>query len=760
MQPDPSNKYFDMAVQYVNYTAQHLFLTGKAGTGKTTFLKHIKENSTKKLAILAPTGVAAINAGGSTIHSFFQLPFGSFLPAQQDFPDSSGGNFYSRHSLLRRLRLGGSKRRLMQELELLIIDEISMVRADLLDAIDVVLRHIRKQPYLPFGGVQMLYIGDLSQLPPVVKEQEWSVLQNFYRGPFFFHAMALQEAPPLYLELKKIYRQSDSAFIHILNNIRKNQVQAEDIQFLNQFYRPDFKPETKGEYITLTSHNAKADIINQEELKKLPGRIHTFDAEIEGDFNESSYPADPHLQLKEGAQIMFIRNDKGEFRRFYNGKIGTISRINRKEIYVEFPNERGELLVEKESWKNLRYNFNKEKDQIEEEEMGSFTQYPIRLAWAITIHKSQGLTFDKAIIDAGRSFAAGQVYVALSRLTSLDGLVLHSKIDPSSIKCDKEAEAFSDNELQAEILQEQLIQCQRLYLHQVLLQAFNWKKLNEQLETFSGELEDRRIPLKKEAEALIADIIRKVKEQALTAEKFSRQLEQMLQSSKQSGYTRVHERVTAAADYFSSQLEESCIKPLKAHKEAVKKTSKAKKYQRAIQNIIDEFPLKELQLRQAITLTEGLLQGTDPSLLLSKKQAPPAPDSADKEEDGREKSGADLKKAKSNGQKPAKGNSKRTSLELFRQGLDIEAIAEERGLAPSTIEGHLLSFIPTGEMELHELVPEGRVHTIEEAIDSLEAEEVTSSMVKEIMSDDFSYTEIKAVLYHRKKVQTEVEDQK
>ncbi len=745
MQPDPSNKYFDMAVQYVNYTAQHLFLTGKAGTGKTTFLKYIKENSPKKLAVLAPTGVAAINAGGTTIHSFFQLPFGSFVPELQEISEYSNANIYNRQSLLKRLRINKSKRRLMQELELLIIDEVSMVRADMLDAIDTVLKHIRRQPALAFGGVQMLFIGDLSQLPPVVKEQEWKLLERHYRSPFFFHAQVLQDTPPLYLELKKIYRQSDATFIRILNNIRTGKVQPEDIQFLNQYYRPDFKPETKGEYITLTTHNAKADVINAEELKKLPGRLHTFEAKIEGEFSESSYPAEASLQLKEGAQVMFLRNDKGDARRFYNGKIGTISRISRKDIFVVFPDERGELQVETEEWKNLRYHYNNETDQVEEEEKGAFTQFPIRLAWAITIHKSQGLTFTKAIIDAGRSFAPGQVYVALSRLTSLEGLVLYSRIASNSIRSDEEAGAFSANELEAEAMEQQLMESQQQYLHQVLLKAFNWQKLSESLEIFSGELEDRRIPLKQEAETVTRAVLRKIREQQAVADKFTRQLEQLFFSTRHAGYAQVHERVTAAAGFFLEGLEKDCLSPFEEHKDKVKKSAKGKKYLKELHILLSEFNVKKMQLEQAANLTEGLVQGTAPSVLLNRSKAAVQKELTKISE---------VQKKEVSTKKPSKGDSHLNSLTLFRQGKSVEEIAAERGLAVSTINGHLLSFIPSGEIEVHEIVEKDKIILIEQALENL-GEEATSSTVKEVMSDDFSYMEIKAVMSHQRKQREE-----
>ncbi|MCW3109198.1 MAG: helicase, partial [Segetibacter sp.] len=355
MNTDTSNTIFQKAVAFVNQTNKHLFLTGKAGTGKTTFLKYIKENTFKKMAVVAPTGVAAINAGGVTIHSFFQLPFGPFIPSDKGVWGGYGGEINNRASLLKNLRLQRSKRQVIQELDLLIIDEISMVRSDLLDAVDTVMRHVRKQPLIPFGGVQMVYIGDLFQLPPVAKNEEWEILQEYYKSPFFFDAQVLQYVPPLFIELKKIYRQKDDIFINILNNIRNNCCTSNDLEVLHHHYNPEFSPSKEDNYITLCSHNYKADEINQRELEKLPGKLYTYEAKITGEFYERSYPAEKQLQLKQGAQIMFIKNDKGEIRKFYNGKIGTVTRIEREKIVVTFPNEKDELEIEQEKWENVRY---------------------------------------------------------------------------------------------------------------------------------------------------------------------------------------------------------------------------------------------------------------------------------------------------------------------------------------------------------------------------------------------------------------------
>lgn len=733
MEPDKTNKYFELAVQFVNQTAQHIFLTGKAGTGKTTFLKYIRETSHKNLAVVAPTGVAAINAGGTTIHSFFQLPFGSFLPGNSNIQENFGGNFYSKSSLLQHLRLSNDKRALMQALDLLIIDEVSMVRSDVMDAIDVVLRHVRRKYNQPFGGVQMLYIGDLSQLPPVVREHEWRTLKDHYQSQFFFHAQVLLEKPPLYLELKKIYRQSDATFIEVLNNIRNNNIQQKDLDLLHQYYKPDFKPEKEGEYITLTTHNAKADVINSKELQKIQAKMFTFKADVQGDFNENAYPAEDQLQLKDGAQIMFIRNDKGEERRYYNGKIGTIKRIKGEQIYVVFPDEPTELLVEKETWKNVKYSYDKEEDKVHEEEIGNFTQFPIRLAWAITIHKSQGLTFKKAIIDAGSSFAAGQVYVALSRLTSLDGLVLYSKISKNCISTDALANEFSASELEEATLEHRLQQHQKDYIHNLLLEVFNWQKLKTTFSTFASSLENRRIPLLEEAKIMASALNEKLAEQHTIAQNFSKKLQHMLTSVESDGYSHINERVQAAGKYFIKSLHDDLFAKIEEHHEAVKTKPKAKKYLKDLQDLAATCKVKKLNLNQAMQITAGLEKGIDPTVLF-------------KSIDKTENTGPDNFKLKVPAKQPkaVKGESHRTSLAMFEAGKTIKEIAQERGLATGTIETHLISFIPQGKIDIHAIVNQEKIDAIETLLN--EFKEATSSEIKAKLGDDYSYNDIRAVM--------------
>lgn len=730
---DISNRYFHQALKFVNQTNRHIFLTGKAGTGKTTFLRYIRDHCFKKMAIVAPTGVAAINAGGTTLHSFFQLPIGPYLPALQTSLNKQGA--ITEHTLFKNLRLSSSKRELLQELELLIIDEVSMMRADTLDAVDTILRHFRHQLLVPFGGVQMVYIGDLFQLPPVINQQDWEILKSVYKSPFFFDALAVQQNPPVYLELKKIYRQNEADFIEILNNIRNNKATLPDLDRLHHYYKPGFEPPEEENYIVLTTHNSRADQINKQELEKLPGKSSVFEGDLTGDFNERSLPAEKILQLKKGAQIMFTKNDKGEVRRYFNGKIGTINRIDGKNILIKFPNEEHELLLEKETWKNIRYQYNKEKDEIEEEELGAFTQYPVRLAWAITIHKSQGLTFSKAIIDAGASFAPGQVYVALSRLTSLEGLILYSRIHPQSISTDERVLDFAQTEMNDDDLQEQLQQEQKRFAGFSLTQAFHFVKLTQAINTHYEGYIHRQIPDKNKAIEWAQNLLLQIQSLTEVSEKFNKQLTFMLSEAETIGYAQLHERVSAASAYFNPSLDQMMLS-LRKHTDEIKVKKKVKKYLKDLQHLELDITRKKQRIDQAVLLSEGLMNGLQLTDLLLQTEIKKNPEDT---------AGHINLENNVAAAKPQKGETHRMSLDLFRKGNPVTEIAKIRGLATSTIEGHLIYFIPTGEIKITDIVSEEKISTIRKIIEETGSTQSTIP-VKAKLGDHFSHNEIRAVI--------------
>jgi hypothetical protein len=739
---DASNPSFQLALRFVNQTGQHIFLTGKAGTGKTTFLKYIRDNGFKKMAIVAPTGVAAINAGGVTMHSFFQLPFGPFIPVGQQ-----GWNTQSvstdEYSLIKNIRFNHAKRELLRELDLLVIDEVSMVRADMLDAIDIILRHFRRQPLLPFGGLQVLYIGDLFQLPPVVNKSEWEILREHYKSPFFFDAQILKQVPPVYLELKKIYRQNDAHFIGILNNIRNNQCTPEDMETLHKHYHPGFQPSREENYIMLTTHNSRADNINQQELNKLDGEAFVFEGTTTGDFEEKAFPAEKQLYLKQGAQIMFIKNDKGEYRRFFNGKIGVIGRINGEEIFIRFPNENEEILLEKETWKNIRYNFNREKGNIEEETLGTFTQYPIRLAWAITIHKSQGLTFHKAIIDAGASFAPGQVYVALSRLTSIEGLVLYSRIYPESIQTDPRVLSFASTEMKEDQLQEHFRQEQKVFIMRFIAQSFTWEKLVEIFRANEEDYDHRQIPDKGLAYKWAKNISANIQQQDEVSKKFGKQLEQLLQVAEQDGYVNLQQRIAAACDYFIQLLDQTIVL-IQRHIDEMKIKLKVKKYIRELKELLAMVQRKKEQLQHVLHIVNGLMKGTDVDNLFQMVE--------DKQEEDEEEPVGIIKEKSQKESKPKaqKGDSHRMTLQLFRENKSIAEIAGLRGLTYGTVENHLITFIATGDISVDEIVPVQKLEQILKIIRENGQSSLTA--VKEKLGNDYSFGEIRAVFRHLEKV--------
>ena len=454
----PVNPKLDLAHNFVLHTNRNIFLTGKAGTGKTTFLHQIKQLSAKRLAVVAPTGVAAINAGGVTIHSLFQLPFGPLVPGAT----GREGRKFNRDKI-----------NLLRTLDLLVIDEISMVRADVLDGIDEVLRRYRGRPE-PFGGVQLLLIGDMQQLPPVIRDDDWALLRPHYDTGYFFGSRALQQTPYVSIELTHIYRQSDQRFIDLLNGIREKTITREQLAHLNERHVPDFTPADDEGYITLTTHNNTAQDINGRKLQTLKTPLHRFTATIENDFPSQAYPTEAELELKIGAQVMFIKNDASPDKLFYNGKIGRITNIEDDLIFVKSGYQT--VAVDRLIWENIRYTLDPETKEIRSDVIGQFTQYPLKLAWAITIHKSQGLTFEKAIIDASAAFAHGQVYVALSRCKTLEGLVLRAPIPAHSIKTEPMLEDFHEQVQQQTPTEQHLHDAKRTNQETLLQELFSFER--------------------------------------------------------------------------------------------------------------------------------------------------------------------------------------------------------------------------------------------------------------------------------------------
>lgn len=585
--PDISNKMFGIAVQLVNQSSRNIFLTGKAGTGKTTFLKYIRENCPKQMAVVAPTGVAAINAGGVTIHSLFQLPISPFIPEAKGF--SKNEETVNRHSLISRLRMNSDKKKVLQELELLIIDEISMVRCDTLDAVDTVLRHVRNRYQEPFGGVQVLFIGDMFQLPPVIKEQEWNLLAEYYTGPYFFDSLVIQQEQPVYIEFDKIYRQSEERFIRLLNQVRNNNLDEEGMKILESRFNPAFRRTKEDGFIILTTHNEIARQTNAEKLQGLTGKLYSFKADIDDDFPANAYPADELLQLKVGAQVMFIKNDLDKSKRYFNGKIGTVTKLEEEKIYVQCADEPNEIEVKKDKWENIRYDLNKTTRQLEEKLLGAFSQYPLRLAWAITIHKSQGLTFEKAIIDAGKSFAAGQVYVALSRCTSLEGMVLQSRINTDSLRTDQRIVNFSRTAASVSKLEEELIAAQKQYWQKILLSLFDFRNVVANCKELMSYITEHGSSFNQEVWSWLETINGQLISQQEVAERFQQQLQQLFTLNEEA---RLQERIKAAAEHFYKETA-SLIGKVQGSPAVTDSRLHAKEYNDLLKEIIIQLAAKK-----------------------------------------------------------------------------------------------------------------------------------------------------------------------
>jgi hypothetical protein len=793
------NPELELALQFIEKTDRNLFITGKAGTGKTTFLHKIKSESLKRMVIVAPTGVAAINAKGVTIHSFFQMPFGPILPNQ--IANTNQQRKFSK-----------TKIDIIKSLDLVIIDEISMVRADLLDAIDQVMRRYKNRDKV-FGGAQILMIGDLQQLAPVVKPNEWSLLQQHYDTVYFFSAKAYEEANVVSIELKHIYRQKNEVFIKILNEIRTNTLSDTSAKILNKNYNPSFSPAKEEGYITLTTHNNRANLINNSELNKLKIRPVFFNAVISGKFSENAFPNAERLELKVGAQVMFIKNDSSAEKRYYNGKIGIITAISKESVSVQCGDEVDEIVTEKETWSNINYAINEETKAIKEEMIGAFTQIPLRLAWAITIHKSQGLTFERAIIDAEASFAHGQTYVALSRCTSLEGLVLKTPITSSAIINDSTVSLFNEgveeNHPDERILNESEKDFQLNLISELFdFQPFLYPTIRlidifyKNQTSIKGAVIEHLQTLKDEGVVTLMKV----------ANGFKNQLLQISEDAiLPENSSQIQERFTKAIAYFLNITKNNIQKPLAAISFSTDNKAVQKDFSKQFESLQEKLEEKLFTLHKMANCfkvqaylqvrAKAVLQKMEP---VKKKQLPSKRDpilalKLRELRDGISKSleiphfqiftqetlyalcdelprseasllkivglgktrvtkyGEEILEAieaycsenginKFNEQKKEdKKPTKQVSFELFKSGLAIKDIAKERSLTIGTIENHLANYISSGDIDILELIELKRYKKIRDEIETAGAVKGLTAL-KEKVNGSITYMELKMVL--------------
>ena len=794
------NPELELAVQFIEKTDRNLFITGKAGTGKTTFLHQIKKKSLKRMVIVAPTGVAAINAKGVTIHSFFQMPFGPILPNQIANTSNAQRKFSK------------TKIDIIKSLDLVIIDEISMVRADLLDGIDQVMRRYKNRNKV-FGGAQILMIGDLQQLAPVVRPNEWSLLQAHYNTIYFFSSKAYQEANVVSIELKHIYRQKNEDFIKILNEIRTDTLSDMSAKILNKNYNPSFSPTKEEGYITLTTHNNRANLINESELNKLKIKSSFFKAEISGKFSENAYPNAERLELKVGAQVMFIKNDSSTDKRYYNGKIGIITAISKESVTVKCANEIDEIVTEKETWSNINYSINEETKAIKEEMIGAFSQIPLRLAWAITIHKSQGLTFEKAIIDAEASFAHGQTYVALSRCTSLEGLVLKTPITSSAIINDNTVSIFNESVEENHPDESILNESEKHFQLNLISEILDYQPLLYPITRLIDVFYNNRTSIKGD----VIDHLQTIKDDGIVAlMKISNGFKNQLNTLSEDNVlpensSQIQERFIKAITYFLNTTKNSIQKPLdtitfSTDNKAVKKDfskqfdslqEKLEEKLFALQKMTKGFKVQEyLQVR-----ANAVLQKTAPikKKKVASKRDPILALKLRELRDGIAKSleiahfqiftqetlyalcddlprtekellkvvgmgktrvskyGEEILEAievycKENGinrlneqKKEDKKPTKQISFELFKAGLSIKEISKERSLTAGTIENHLANYISSGDIDVLELIPLKRYKNIRNQVET--AGQVKGlTALKEKVDGSITYMELKMVL--------------
>lgn len=750
------NNPAEFTERFINQTNHSVFLTGKAGTGKTTLLRKIIESTHKQVVVVAPTGIAALNAGGVTIHSFFQLPFGGFIPefnVSAQFTDSM--KLESKDSLLRHFNMNSQRKNLIRSMELLIIDEVSMLRADLLDAIDWTLRNIRKTNR-PYGGVQVLFIGDLLQLPPVVKHEEWNVLRNYYSGMFFFHSKVIQEQQPIYIELSKIYRQNDEAFITVLNHLRNNEISEEDLAVMNKYVKKEFNPTEHEGYITLTTHNAKADEINTKALKALEEKSFFFEAEIIDEFPKHLFPLDSKLELKVGAQVMFIKNDISFEKNFFNGKMGKVEALGEDEILVHFPEENKTIEVQKYEWTNIRYVLDQNSGEITEDVLGTFVHYPLKLAWAITVHKSQGLTFDKAVLDVSQVFAPGQAYVALSRLRSLEGLVLTSPLKMNGLSNDPNVVSYASNKANEKMLVSALKKASKQFLLETLTDAFDWYELASKWA--SHEASYKFAPPKSEKAKSLSWVTHQnaaIQATMEPARKFQHQLS-VLFNKESEDIEHIHERVQAAYHYFFKILDGIVYSTIKKISELAR-MSKIKVYLEEVQEL-DQIQIETvLKLKKARLLIELVLSGKEitkevvwneelknykaAKIAIIKQEKRQTGSLLDMGDENNEELIPIVSRKKATKETKEKRSTYHVTLELIREGYSVEEIARKRQFSTNTIYTHFINLIKSQEIELSDVMSEERIRELENYFEDYT--ENSLSPLKEKLGDKVTWEELK-----------------
>ena len=720
---------FEMVARYVNFTGRSIFLTGKAGTGKTTFLKYIAESTLKRFVILAPTGVAAINAGGSTIHSFFQLPLHPFIP---------GAKIESKFAFSK------EKRSIIRTIDVLVIDEISMVRSDLLDAVDSVLRRFRDRTK-PFGGVQLLMIGDLQQLTPVVTDEEADLLSRYYATPYFFGSHALSRIDYVTIELRQIYRQQDEDFVSILNAVRSGRPSAEVIAALNERYIRDFSPEQEEGYIRLATHNTTANSYNEEQLNRLDGEIHRFDASISGTFPEYSYPTEVSLELKVGAQVMFVKNDPSCEKRYYNGKIGHVAEFLEDMILVKCPGDDELIAVERLEWENSRYVINEQTQEMETEVQGVFCQYPLKLAWAITIHKSQGLTFDKAIIDAAASFASGQVYVALSRCRTLEGMVLATPLRQHSVITDLSVEDYIESQEKAAAeSMARLESIKEEYFSQLLGEMFDFRNLAYLQKRMLGVCTEfpsgSVVGLSQKHNDILNALNEKVVPVGLKWQRIigGKSYEELCSDD-------FALRVRKGCEYFLTELDAAYgdflekMKDLKAeNKELLKRYN----------NIWSDLHLELGTQTRLLKAMADVRFSTETFLRERQKAVYDASGFVPEElkESSKTKSGKSVsKKSSAKGEKTPKEDTRFTTFKLYKQGLSLKEIAKQRDLHQRTIYNHLAHFVAKGMLPVEDFVTESKCMAIRAVIEETGTMKGLAA-IKSACPENISYEDIIMVI--------------